>query len=47
MSPQGTITDDDPDDTIDAPPTTSILTVLQARRADIDDAETPSDIAAE
>jgi len=50
MSPQGEahqITYDDPVDAIEGPPATSILTVLQARRADIDDAETPAEIAAE
>ena len=50
MSPQGTapqIAYDAPDEAIDAPPEASILTVLQARRADIEDAGTQGDIAAE
>ena len=50
MSPQGTapqIAYDAPDKVLEDPPEASILTVLQARRADIKDAETPGDIAAE
>lgn len=50
MSPQGgahQIAADDPEDEIGGPPAASILTVLQARRADLDAADPPDDIAAE
>lgn len=38
---------DTTDDDADAPPVASILTVLQARRAEVKVAQTPTDIAAE
>lgn len=50
MSPQGAapqISCDIPDDTVETLPETSILTVLRARRDDIEDAREPGDIAAE
>jgi len=47
MAPQGSLSYDAPDDVIEAAPTGSILTVLEARRSTIDDAETPTDLAAE
>lgn len=50
LSPQGAlpqISYDDPGDTGDDAPTASILTVLNARRAKMEEDEPPTDIAAE